>query len=157
MKTIPLTQGKVALVDDEDYERVSQYKWRYDSGYVKMGHSSRNDMWRMAEFIMGLAPVGYIWEHKDLDGTNHQRSNLRLATRSQNGANRNKPKNNTTGYKGVKKLEYRGRVTWQARITVEGQAITIGTYDTIEKAADAYDKAAIKHFGEFARLNFPRQ
>ncbi len=155
MKTIPLTQGKVALVDDEDYEKVSQYKWRYDDGYAKTGHSSNNNMWRMHELIKGVPPMGFIWEHKDLNGINNQKTNLRLATRSQNGANRAPSKNNTTGFKVLKRLEYRGRVTWQVRIGVQGKSITVGTYESKERAARAYDEAALKHFGEFAKLNFP--
>lgn len=153
MKLIPLTQDKFATVDDEDYEKLSAYRWRYDNGYAKCGHSRYNDMWRMHEMILGQPTYGKVWDHIDQDGTNNQKSNLRLASRSQNGINRDILKNNTLGFKGIKRQVYKGKIKYSARITKDGTSYSLGCYLTKEEAALAYNKKAIEFFGEFAKLN----
>jgi len=153
MKLIPLTQGKFATVDDEDYEKLIVYRWRYDSGYAKCGHSKYGDMWRMHEMILGVPPLGHVWDHINRDGTDNRKANLRLATRSQNGSNRDLLKNNTLGYKGIKKLEYKGKIKYLARIVKDGVSYSLGSYFTKEEAALAYNQKAKELFGEFAQLN----
>ncbi len=97
---------------------------------------------------MGL--LGRI-DHVNGNGADNRRANLRIATRSQNGANRGPQKNNTSGYKGVSRDKQR----WQASITVMGVCHRIGGFDTPEEAAVAYDIRAREVFGEYAKLNLP--
>lgn len=158
MKKIPLTQGKVALVDDEDYERVVQYKWNAHyhkpSGnwYARRTIDGLGRQISMHRFIMS-APAGSKVDHIDRDGLNNQRSNLRFATTAQNGANRAKGRNQTTSrYKGVHWYATVGK--WKATIVVAQRTIFLGHFELEEDAAKAYDEAAIAHFGEFARTNF---
>ncbi len=94
-------------------------------------------------------------DHKDRDIFNNKRGNLRSATRSQQKANGNIYKNNTSGYKGVS-FDYR-RQKYRSRISVNKIEIYLGTFDDPENAAKAYDKAAKEYFGEFASLNFPEE
>jgi hypothetical protein len=102
------------------------------------------------------APAGMIVDHRDGDGLNNQRENLRLCTHSQNMQNRRLQRNNRSGYKGVYWIKAQG--VWAARITVNRVPINLGRFDTAEQAARAYDEAALKYHGEFARLNaYPSQ
>lgn len=104
----------------------------------------------MHQFIINT-PKGLEIDHKDGDGLNNQKINLRVCNRNQNGANLRKNKRNTTGFKGVylNKL----RKTFQAYITPNRKHVYLGAYATVEEAALAYDESAIKHFGEFAKTN----
>jgi hypothetical protein len=149
MKLIALTHGKFAKVDDSDYELLVRYNWRYDNGYA-----SRTEKFpirktvRMHNQIMGT-PTGMETDHKDLDKTNNQRHNLRICTFSQNNANTNVRKDNTSGYKGVQ--WYKPYQKWRARLGDKH----LGYFSDKESAARAYDKKAREIFGEFARVNFP--
>ena len=103
--------------------------------------------------ILGITDPKINVDHLDGDGLNNQRSNLRVCTDSQNGANRGKQKNNKSGYKGVhwnKKTK-----KWAAQIQYHKKVLNLGYYSDIIEAAKAYDKKALELFGEFARLNFP--
>jgi hypothetical protein len=153
MKTIPLTQGRVALVDDEDFEMLSQWKWsgvrdvhRFDSP----GHSPR--LHSMHRFIMGAGP-GVEVDHINGNPLDNRRCNLRLCTSSQNGANQGIGSRNSSGFKGVSWSAARRK--WQAHIKVRRVSTYLGLFLLAEDAAAAYDSAARVHFGEFARLNFP--
>lgn len=158
MKEIPLTKGYVALIDDDDYERVSVYKWhaaehrRGGKLYVYAMRKGRPNVIGLHTFIMA-AEKGILVDHKDHDGLNCQKANMRLATVSQNGANRhqNKP---LSGYKGVYVCK-RGYIT--ARIHFHGTSIHLGYFKTLDDAAKAYDVAGLEKFGEFASLNFPHE
>lgn len=161
MKTIHLTQGKVALVDDEDYERVSQYKWcaykpkgskTYYAcrGVLRSGVQTTEQMHR---FILKLSRKSKT-DHRDGDGLNNQKFNLRRATNAQNGRNRGKQVNNRSGYKGVFP-SHPNEKRWMARLRRSGRPIHLGTFATREEAARAYDAGVRKYHGDFARLNFP--
>ncbi len=152
MKTIPLNHGLEAIVDDEDYEELSKYKW-----YVGLPGL---DVMRARGILMSReimkAPDGLEVDHKDGNGLDMQRSNLRLCTSSQNNQNRKKRKGTTSKYKGV--FGWTGR--WQVGIKLQdtfGQTSKkhLGYFTVEEEAAKTYDEAARKHFGEFACLNFP--
>lgn len=93
--------------------------------------------------------VGEV-DHKDRNKFNNTRDNLRPATSSQNKCNRALQSNNTSGYRGV----YKMRSSWTSRIKLGGKPVVLGTFITKEEAALAYDIAAVKHYGEFAQLNF---
>jgi hypothetical protein len=151
MKFIPLTQGKQAIVDDEDFERVNQYKWFWDKNYgsrslPRSGKNRRNI--RMHRFIMD-AKRGQFIDHKNGDKLDNRKSNLRFCTISQNHANR---KNTArSGYKGVHFDGYR----YNSFITIKYKLIRLGSFKTKIEAAKCYDSNAKKYYGRFARLNFP--
>ena len=138
-----------ALIDIEDVERVKNIRWGFHFGYVV--ERVRGKPRRLHSFIMG----DHYTEVDHIDGNrlDNRKKNLRKATRMQNVQNTPKRRNCKTNYKGVEKLSKGSR--WRARITVEKQTINLGTYATEQEAAMAYDMAAMRYFGEFARLNFP--
>lgn len=150
MREIELSRGMVALVDDDDYERVvAAGPWHaVPSGrthYAQHALGGGKSL-RMHLFITGLAYV----DHRNGDGLDNQRSNLRAATHALNMGNQRRSKSNTSGFKGVTRKK-----NWVAQIRVNGQQRHIGTYPTAEEAARAYDREAIAAWGEYARLNFP--
>jgi hypothetical protein len=158
MIEIPLTQGKVALIDDEDWILISRFDWfAHEEKSLWYAHSSvkRRDGARttikMHRLILG-ARAGQRVDHRDGNGLNNQRDNLRLATQMQNTQNQRRKSNNTSGYKGVCRWK---TSRWQAYITVHKKRIPLGLFNNKEDAARAYDNAARQHFGEFAKLNFP--
>ena len=169
MKLIPLTQGKFAQVDDEDYEYLMQWKWIYKpNAKGNMGYASRRALksdpkkpstLSMHRQIMG-AKEGQILDHKDNDRLNNQRANLRFCTAKQNAHNRLPVRG--AKYNGVckhktKVVKKDGTVNhheyWAARININGKAKRLGLYKTPEEAAMAVNEAAKKYRGEFARLN----
>lgn len=162
MRTIPLTKGKEALVDDEDYDYLTRWKWCFwrggprRTGYaVRLecvdGKSKFIHMHRVVAERHGLKLDGLQVDHIDRSGLNNQQANLRVATRSQNNANAGLRKDNTSGFKGV--FWHRHTRTWQAQIRVSGRHISLGRFDDPREAARAYNDAAVKHFGEFSCLN----
>lgn len=154
VKQIDLTKGFCALVDDADYEEAIKHPWRavksptHERWYAVAQVGGKTTY--LHRFIMKPAKTLDV-DHRDGDGLNCQRYNLRPCTRSQNMANRTHAPHNATGYFGVTKHRKR----WSAMVKVEGRTIWGGDHDTPEAAARARDVLAKKHFGEFARLNFP--
>ncbi len=162
MKTIPLTQGKVALVDDEDFDRLNCFKWHFftknkrtQKGYARrrVYPGRREDAYflRMHRFIME-APKGLQVDHRDCDGLNNQKSNLRAATHPQNCYNKEIGPRNTSGYKGV--VWDKQHKKWRAQIKFQRKYYCLGLFQKAEDAARAYDAKAIELFGEFAHTNF---
>jgi predicted RNA-binding Zn-ribbon protein involved in translation (DUF1610 family) len=167
MKTVPLhgkkAAGRVALVDDEDYDLVMQYRWyvwelppqkdgwRESGPYAVTSKAvGAQKTRRMHILIMGAKGI----DHRDHDGLNNQRSNLRVATGSQNGANtRPSLRELTSPYKGVSWAK-QPRM-WIAVISFEGRVRKLGSFASELEAAHAYDAAARELFGEFACPNFP--
>ena len=157
MKEIPLTQGRVALVDDRDFDRLSQYNWqvaiRNHTAYAAMDIGGRRNRKRiyMHRMIMD-APDNMTVDHINGDGLDNRRENLRLATRQQNVANRLRTRKQThSKYRGV--FLAANKRLWFAQIVADGQSIYLGSYRTQREAAIAYNEAALQHFGEFAYLN----
>ena len=108
-------------------------------------------MHRLVAERAGLQLNGYQIDHRDINGLNNRKGNLRVATKSQNRANIGLPVNSTSGHKGV--TWDAATQKWRARIGVDGSRIHLGLFDFVIEAARAYNAAAIKHFGEFACLN----
>jgi len=151
MKEIPLTQGQIALVDDEDYENLIQYKWQAQINRKKDAYYVvRTGGINMAQQILGYYGRMLI-DHKDGNPLNNQRNNLRLCTNQYNQMNRKPNKNSLSRFKGITLNRYDHR--WHVRIVHNKKRISLGEYTTEKEAALAYNEAAIKYFGEFARLN----
>lgn len=165
MKKIPLTQGKYALVDDQDYEFLSQWKWHavkymrnqtIEFWYARRSSPRPNKitihMHREVLLRAGFSDFPQC-DHIDSDGLNNQRHNLRPATVNQNGCNRIKRNGCSSRFKGVHWHKSKG-VGWMATIFHEGKLNYLGTFENETEAAKAYDAAAIRIFGQFAKLNF---
>ena len=165
MKEIKLTQGKVALVDDADFEWLNQYKW-FANKQGNSFYAVRNTPWidghrtqvSMHRQILNLTDPNIFGDHRDRNGLNNQRNNLRVATRSQNGTNRRSW--GDSKYLGVHKVVYKkgGRQKkdyeyWRATIKEGDKVKLIGLFHDEVEAAKAYNKTAIKIHGEFANLN----
>lgn len=159
MKTIPLTQGKFALVDDEDFELVSRYKWCIHKGrgplYAKTGirkPGGRQTTMSMHRLLLNPAPDQLI-DHINHNGLDNRRSNLRICTRIQNLWN-NRRSPGPSRYRGV--YWHKRAKCWEAQIRIDGKVTHLGNFKDENMAALAYDKAALLHRGEFAWLNFPQ-
>lgn len=155
MKEIPLTKGKVALVDDADFEAVNAFKW-YVTKAGRRFYAARGSKVRiyMHRFLMGPRVPGV--DHRDGDGLNNQRENLRPATTAQNAqAFRSEKIGATSIYRGVRVRRHLRNAKWTAEIKVSGKKIHLGYFILETDAARAYDVASRKYFGEFASPNFP--
>lgn len=158
MKKILLTQGKVALVDDEDFEKANTKKWHFhpahngiiDSvGYAVNGTSDKRIF--MHHFLFGKLQKGFVWDHKNGNGCDNQKRNLRIASSQQNSWNRRIKRKMENG-------KYRGTIrdrdgTWRAAINTGKKRKDLGGFKTEIEAAKAYNKAAKKEYGQFANLN----
>ena len=154
MKEIKLTQGKVALVDDEDFEALSQYKWDAAKNY-KTFYAQRNLPridGKQVKVSMHCTILGNKWvDHIDHNGLNNQKSNLRFCTNQQNQMNRRVQENKLSIYRGVS--FHKKNRKWTAGIKINNKSINIGYYDSEIEAARAYNQKAIELFCEFANLN----
>ncbi len=145
-KLIPLTQGKFAIVDDEDYDWLMQWNWYYKV-YAARSKSKSHSAILMHRLIL----PGKMIDHKNGNELDNRKCNLRECTRAENSYNQKGQKNSTSKYKGVHWIKKRG--IWHACI-INGLSTTfLGSFRNEEDAAKAYNEAAIKYFGEFARLN----
>ncbi len=158
MKEIHLNKGRVAIVDDEDFEWLSAWNWSsrvckngtiYACRWISVG--GKEPHIHMHREIM-KCPDGLLVDHKDRDGLNNRRENLRIATKSQNNANNaGKRSHSTNAFKGVARF----RKKWRAVIRFQGVRKYLGYFKREEDAARAYDAKARELFGEFASTNFP--
>ncbi len=166
MKEINLTNSDlVALVDDEDYERISKYKWRLHTNgtYAERVTKNINDSSKQKKIYMHRDVMNVVYnkdiyiDHIDHNKLNNQKSNLRFCTRSENNknvnTNTNRTSNSTSKYKGVNWYKKYGN--WNAKIRSNGIDYNLGYFVDEVVAAKAYDAAALKYHGEFAFLNFP--
>jgi hypothetical protein len=159
MKEIPLSHAMVAMVDDEDFDRLANHTWAarksVSSGYYAIRLEQVNGKQVQIYMHQEILPVvpPFVVDHQDRNGLNNQRGNLRPATRSQNRINSRMRSDNKTGFRGVTACPGKS-MKWRSIITVAGRTQHLGYFQSAEEAALAYDRAAIQLHGEFAQLNF---
>lgn len=158
MKEIKLTQGYVALVDDEDYEMANFFSWHIMKRKTNMyagaqacRTNGKNKMITLHSIILPNIQVGNEIDHIDGNGLNCQKSNLRIVTHIQNMQNKKHIYNKTSKYKGVCKAK--GEKKYRCQIGINKKVVYIGKFDNAKEAALAYNEMAKKHFGEHAALN----
>lgn len=160
MKYIPLTKGKFAIVDDEDFDRLSSRSWQYSNGYANLkrylgivdGKQSQIKEY-MHRIILGDVGDNHV-DHINGDRLDNRKENLRLCTHAENCRNSKKRNNKSSKYKGVSRsLKRNLSKPWTAQITINGGNRFLGRYAEEIEAAAAYNEAARKLFGEFAKLN----
>ena len=154
---IPLTQGKVAIIDEADFDLVSGYRWQarkddrrwYAQTVVRRADGSRTTL-NMHRLILGLTDPAIKTDHRDGNGLNNRRRNIRACTNAENMRNRGAYAKNKSGFKGV---SWRAdRMKWRAGIRVDGKQKWLGYFTTPEEAHAAYCAAAIELHGEFANF-----
>lgn len=170
VQEIALTRGLIALVDDGDYERLSQFKW--SASVISPGRAygrtciidgsgkTRKLRWLYMHRAILQPPDELVVDHIDGDGVNNRRGNLRVCRSIENHANR-RSISSSSGFKGVnwdefeygKGRRYPSKRPWRAKIKVRGKLIQLGRFENPQSAADAYDAAATQYFGEFAATN----
>lgn len=150
-KEIPLSQSKVAIVDSDDYEYLSQWKWYYRHDGNGKGYAARSrDKVRMHR-IINKTPSGMLTDHINRNKLDNRKCNLRTCTSVQNKMNTGLRKDNTSGYKGVVFEKRRNR--WVAQIGINGKNKQLGRYKTAKEAAIAYNSASASIYGEYAYCN----
>lgn len=150
MKQINLSQNKVAIVDDEDFARLSKNKWAFipvGSGYARS--TTRKSAVYMHRLIMNC-PKGSTIDHINGDGLDNRKANLRICTQAQNAKNMRLSKLSTSGYKGVYWSKHAKK--WRASITVNYKMKNLGYFSTKEEAHAAYQKASNEFHKEFGRV-----
>lgn len=153
MKEISLTRGYLAVVDDEDFDWLNQWKWAYTgNGYAYRSIRTKEGVKHLSMHrqILQVLPNLQV-DHINGNGLDNRRGNLRTCTHRQNCLNKRGFSVHNHGFKGMNYRKERNR--WQAQIRVNGKNIHLGYYKTPEEAALAYNVAAVDHFGEFALLN----
>lgn len=152
MKLIPLTQGKFAQVDDEDFEWISKWKWFFhNKGYAARGaprNASKKRQLIMMHRVIINTPKGLDTDHKNRNRLDNTKENLRLATRSENLYNSKVRCDNKLKMKGV----YKKQSKYLSRISENGKRVVIGLFDTPEAAHEAYQDAASRLHGEFFKV-----
>lgn len=163
-KEIPVSRGPVALVDDEDYERLCQYRWRkvgYDTDLTNYAQGRQRNSKppyknvRMHRLLMD-PPAGMQVDHINGNGLDNRKANLRVCCQSENRRNISKYRTSSgrapsSKYKGVSWDKWARK--WQAYTTIDGKMMWLGRFATEGEAALAYNEAAAALHGDFARLN----
>lgn len=153
---VPLNIG-FAIIDAEDLELVSRYRWRFCQrttrlAYAVTSYKKADGKWKLIFMhrLIAKTPEGVMTDHRDGNGLNNCKSNLRIATNAQNQHNAGiRVDKRHSKYKGVTK----DRKRWRAQIRIKGKKTYLGNYTTERDAALAYDLAAQQHFGEYANIN----
>jgi len=150
MKKILLSKNKVALVDDEDYEYLNQWKWSYSGhGYAhRKGYKEGKYTTIYMHREILKPPEGKLTDHKNMNGLDNRRKNLRICDKSQNGANRPKQKDNTSGHKGI--YWFRRDKNWLVQIRCKSKNYYLGYFNDKNDAIKVYNEKSKELFGEFA-------
>ena len=157
-RIINLTKNMVTIVDEEDYEWLNQYKWCIGKGSgnkcyaVRRNKNLKPNKVRMHREIMNLQHANNLEvDHINGDTLDNRKSNLRICTHKDNTRNKKIQSNNTSGFNGV---SFTGRENkWRSYIVIDQKQKSLGYFNSKEEAAKAYNEAAKKYFGEFAKLN----
>ena len=151
MREIRLPGGRVTLVDDDDYERLTTRAWKVTSNYVcRTERRNKKDRHITMSRVIMNCPENMVVDHINGDTMDNRKCNLRVCTQKQNAFNRDKQKNNTSGYKGVTFNKWSKR--WQSVITKNRVNYYLGLFDTPEEAYEAYKSKAKELHGEFAKV-----
>lgn len=158
-REIPLGNGGVAIVDEVDFVRLGGFKWSadrvgrctYASRFVGTP-PNRRKIYLHREILK--PKTGKLVDHINGDGLDNRRENLRICTKGQNQRNQRKQIGTSSRFKGVSFDKSRG--SWTAYISINGKRKVLGRFGQEEVAAREYDAAAKKHYGDFAKLNFPQ-
>lgn len=161
-RTISLTQDYVALVDAEDYDFLMRWRWHAwvsPAGHVyahytdkcRLPNGEREQQTLRMHRIILAAPKGLFVDHRNGDGLDNRKANLRLCTNAQNQANRKKNANSRSSFKGVSWRK--AKQQWHAQIMLSKKKIHLGFFGSEIEAAAAYDRAALRLFGAFAHVN----
>jgi hypothetical protein len=165
IRYIPLTHGLYAIVDAQDYEKLSQHKWYarfHESGktvYAARTTSYRDQSGRLRSRMILMhreimnPPDGMVVDHINGNGINNRRCNMRNCTQFQNTHNARPRTDGKSRFIGVD----RHRDKWRARVSYKGRKHHVGLFDDQVEAAKARDRKAIELFGQYARLNFPQE
>jgi hypothetical protein len=143
-KSIPLSRGKFAIIDDEDYDEISKHKWSFHP----RGYAFRPSILMHRQIMMG-ENGNFEIDHINGNGLDNRRCNLRFCTRKENQRNRGKPKNNKSGHKGV--VWSRDHKKWRAQSSANHTYTHLGYFDDVFDAVRAYEDFAKKEYGEFFR------
>ena len=157
VKYIVLSQGKTALVDDDDFEKLNKFSWHYHNGYA-VRNTRLPDNKRATERmhrVIANTPDDLMTDHINGDTLDNRKRNLRNVTNSQNLMNSEKKKNAKSEFKGVtfSKSKKDAIGSWNARLNVNKSTVNIGRFKSEIEAAYAYNEAAIKYHKEYARIN----
>jgi hypothetical protein len=154
-KLIPLTQGKFAIVDADDYDQLSKHKWHVSKNHRTeyAGMSPGGKYIKMHRLLLN-APPHLVVDHRDRNGLNNRKANLRLCTHQENICNQRPQRDRTSRFRGVH--WHKTTKKYAARIQKYGKRYFLGYYHDEIEAAVAYDIKAMEFFGEFAYLNFPK-
>lgn len=159
---LQLTKGKVALIDREDYERVSEYKWHthkgaggylYGGTFTKSHEGSRSRI--LLHRFINNTPDGYETDHINGDTLDNRKCNLRTVTRSENQHNSKLRSDSTSGYKGVS--WHKASNKWRVRINKDGRSVFTDYFTDIKEAALAYNLHATSLFGSYAKINIIKE
>lgn len=151
MKKIQLSQNKKSIIDDEDYERLNQWKWSFHNGGYGVRTTWPDNKAVLLHRIVMNCPDNMEVDHINGNKLDNRKENLRVCTARENRLNRKKSKNKTSKYKGVHWNKDNSK--WRAKITVNDKSISLGCFITELEAAEAYNKSALTYFGKYAKLN----
>lgn len=153
MRYIDLTAGKLAMVDDEDFEAINILNWnanfQHTTWYARAWKDGKRLL--MHRYIMGVTDPKILVDHENHDGLDNRRQNLRAASKADNCRNKSHRKGTSSKYHGV--CWHKATSKWIVKICVDYTEIHLGIFDKEEDAALAYNVAALKYFGKFANIN----